>query len=60
MRNYTYNSKINIITIFTTNLRVEISTNKEDFISIYYYKVAKINNLGKKNINNINKDIIVL
>lgn len=47
-------SKINIIIILITNLKFEISSNKDNFIPIYYYKVAKINNQNKNHIKKIN------
>lgn len=58
--NYTNHSKINIITTLTTNLRAEISTNKEDFIPVHLYQVAKIDGLNKSDINNISEDIMAL
>lgn len=44
----------------TIDLITKISTNKKDFIIVYYCQVIEINSLDKGNINNISKDIIVL
>lgn len=54
------NSKIHIIIILITNLKFEISSNKDNSISIHCYQVFKINSLNKDNINNINKYTIIL
>lgn len=56
--NYTYNDKINIITILTTNLRSEIYFNKNNFILICHCQVFKINDPDKNNINNVNQDTV--
>ena len=60
VEDYINNKQINIIIIFITNLNVEISIDKKDSISIYHYQFTKLGGLNKDNINNINKDIIIL
>lgn len=57
---YTNNSKIEVIMTLTPDLITKISTNKKDFITVYYCQVIEINSLDKGNINNISKDIIKL
>lgn len=60
MEDYTNSSKIDVISILTTNLRAEISTNKEDSILIYHCQVDKIDGPNEGNINNMSEDTVAL
>ena len=50
---YTNSSKIDVITTLMTNLKYEISTNKDNSMPIYHCQVARINGQDKDNINNV-------
>lgn len=53
INNYTNSSKIIVIIILITNLRSEISSNKDDFIPICRCQVSEFNSPHKDNINNV-------
>lgn len=59
MDNYTNSSKIDVITTLMTNLRFEISSNKNNFILIYHCQITKINGPDKDNIDNVSQDIVI-
>lgn len=60
MDDYINSDKIDVINTLTTNLKSEISFEKNNSIPICYYQVFEINSIDKDNINNINQDTMVL
>lgn len=60
MKKYINNYKIDIIISLILNLRVENFNTIKFFLFIYSYQISKYNCLDKNNIDNINKNIIIL